>query len=197
MNFKKLLILIVSAILSLIISIIAYTQFQPNWVKENNDFGIFKKHSSATIDHDSLKIESISQSNEINNSANLRDSIVNFGVQLLGTPYVYAGADTNGFDCSGFVYYVFRHFKINVPRSSSEFEFFGQEISINEVDKGDILLFKSPTRDAIGHIGIVSVAKGNESEFIHATSSKEMKVVLSTVANEGYRKRFIKALRVL
>lgn len=194
MNFKKLLILVVFAILSLII---AYTQFQPNCVIENNDLGNSKKHSSATIDHDSLKIEPISQSNEINNSANLRDSIVNFGVQLLGTPYVYAGADTNGFDCSGFVYYVFRHFKINLPRSSSEFEFFGQEISINEVDKGDILLFKSSTRDAIGHIGIVSIAKGNESEFIHATSSKEMKVVLSTVANEGYRKRFIKALRVL
>jgi hypothetical protein len=58
-------------------------------------------------------------------SESLKDSIVNFGMELLGTPYVAAGSGKDGFDCSGFVYYVFQHFKIKVPRSSSDFEHFG------------------------------------------------------------------------
>ena len=40
----------------------------------------------------------------------LEDSIVNFGMEFLGTPYVAAGCSIDGFDCSGFVYFVFQHF---------------------------------------------------------------------------------------
>ena len=127
----------------------------------------------------------------------LRDSIVEYGMELLGTPYVTAGNGEEGFDCSGYVYFVFQHFDIPVPRSSADFENFGKEISIEEVQKGDLLLFLSPTRNAIGHIGIVSDANGRESEFIHATSGREMKVIISNFSNKGYTKRFVKAIRVL
>lgn len=129
--------------------------------------------------------------------ASLNDSIVDFSMQLLGTPYVAGGNGKNGFDCSGFVHYVFKHFKITVPRSSADFEFFGEEVPIDEVEKGDLLLFSSPTRKAIGHIGIVSEAKGSESMFIHATSGRQMSVVVSSMAGNGYKNRFIKAIRVL
>jgi hypothetical protein len=127
----------------------------------------------------------------------LRDSIVNFGMGFLGTPYVEAGCSKNGFDCSGFVYFVFQHFKIQVPRSSSEFENFGKEIPIDSVKKGDILVFLSPTRNVIGHIGIVTNPKGKESDFIHASSGSEMKVIISSLKKEGYTKRFVKAVDVL
>lgn len=56
----------------------------------------------------------------------LRDSIVDFGMNLLNTPYVYGACSKDGFDCSGFVYFVFQHFKIQVPRSSSQYENFGK-----------------------------------------------------------------------
>jgi cell wall-associated NlpC family hydrolase len=46
-----------------------------------------------------------------------KDSIVNYGMKFLGTPYVTAGCSKEGFDCSGFVYFVFQHFNIKVPRS--------------------------------------------------------------------------------
>jgi cell wall-associated NlpC family hydrolase len=127
----------------------------------------------------------------------IKDSIVNFGMQLLGTPYQAAGCSLDGFDCSGFIYFVFQHFNIKVPRSSADFENFGVEIPIEKVEKGDILLFLSPTRNAIGHIGIVSKANGKESDFMHATSGREMKVVLTSLKNAGYTKRFVKAIRVL
>ena len=127
----------------------------------------------------------------------LKYSIVNFGLKFLGTPYVTSGCSKEGFDCSGFVYFVFQHFNIKVPRSSVEYDHFGKEVSIESVQKGDILLFLSPTRDVIGHIGIVSRANGKRSDFIHATSGREMKVTITNLANEGYTKRFVKAIRVL
>lgn len=127
----------------------------------------------------------------------LGDKIVNFGMGLLGTPYVAAGCSKNGFDCSGFVYFVFNHFKIKVPRSSSEFKNFGKEIPIRSVKKGDILLFLSPTRNVIGHIGIVTNPNGMESDFIHSSSGREMKVIVTSLKKPGYTRRFVKAIRVL
>lgn len=126
----------------------------------------------------------------------LQDSIVNFGMKFLGTPYVAAGMGEEGFDCSGFVYYVFNHNHIKVPRSSADFENFGKEIPIENVQKGDILLFLSPTQNVIGHIGIVSNPKGSKSDFIHASSGRQMKVIISNLSTTGYAKRFIKAIRV-
>lgn len=133
----------------------------------------------------------------IETNSSLQDSIVDFGMKYLGTPYVTAGCSIDGFDCSGFVYFVFRHFNINVPRSSADFENFGTDIPIEEVQKGDILLFLSPTRNVIGHIGIVSNPKRMESDFIHASSGRAMQVVITSLTNEGYTRRFVKAIRVL
>lgn len=126
-----------------------------------------------------------------------RDSIVNYGMELLGTPYLPAGSDKNGFDCSGFIYHVFKHFKIEVPRSSPQYKNFGKEVLIGNVKKGDILVFLSPTSDVIGHLGIVTNPKGMESEFIHSTSGREMKVVISSLKVEGYKRRFVKAISVI
>jgi cell wall-associated NlpC family hydrolase len=130
-------------------------------------------------------------------NVSLRDSIVSFGMELLGTPYVVAASGRDGFDCSGFVYFVFKHHKIQVPRSSAGFSNFGKEISIDNVKKGDILLFLSPTRNTIGHVGIVTNPKGKESDFIHASSGREMKVIITSLKQEGYARRFVKAVDVL
>lgn len=120
----------------------------------------------------------------------LRDSLVDFGLGLLGTPYVSAGCSVDGFDCSGFVYYVFQHFEIDVPRSSADFENFGEEIPVVNVQKGDLLLFLSPTRNVIGHIGIVSNPQGLKSDFVHASSGRDMQVKISSLASAGYTRRF-------
>lgn len=134
----------------------------------------------------------ISKSNMI-----LRDSLVNYAQTLLGTPYVTASCNKDGFDCSGFVFYVFQHFKIIVPRSSSEFKNFGKTVRIDSARIGDILVFLSPTKNEIGHVGIITIANGMESEFIHASSGGEMKVMISSLKQEGYKKRFVKVVDVL
>ena len=130
-------------------------------------------------------------------SVSLRDSIVSFGMKLLGTPYVEGACGKDGFDCSGFVYFVFRHFNIRVPRSTSQYNNFGKEIPIDSVRKGDILLFLSPTRNVIGHVGIVSNPKGMDGDFIHASSGSKMKVIITSLKEERYSRRYVKALDVL
>ena len=133
----------------------------------------------------------------LQNNVSLRDKIVSYGMGLLGTPYVTAGHSKKGFDCSGFVYFVFNYFEIKVPRSSSQFKNFGKEIPISDVRKGDVLLFLSPTRNAIGHLGIVTNPKGMESDFIHSSSGCEMKVIVTSLKKPGYLRRFVKAIRIL
>jgi len=133
----------------------------------------------------------------INSNDVLRDSIVNFGMKFLNTPYVYGANRKDGFDCSGFVYFVFQHFKIQVPRSSPQFKTFGKEIPIDSVRKGDILVFLSPTSNAIGHVGIVTNPMGSNSDFIHASSGNEMKVIISSLKQAGYKHRFVKAVAIL
>jgi len=135
--------------------------------------------------------------NPVQINGTLRDSIVTFGIELLGTPYVAGACSKSGFDCSGLVYFVFRHFNIQVPRSSSQFGNFGKEIPVDSVKKGDILVFLSPTRKVIGHLGIVTNPKGMESDFIHASSGPEMKVIITSLKQERYKRRFVKAVDVL
>ena len=151
----------------------------------------------SSREHLTQKNESVLKDISIESNDITGDEIVNFGMGLLGTPYVTAGSSKNGFDCSGFIYFVFNHFKIQVPRSSSEFKNFGKEIPIASVRKGDILLFLSPTRNVIGHIGIVSNPNGMDSDFIHATSGRDMKVIVTSLKKPGYTRRFVKAIRVL
>ena len=147
----------------------------------------------GNVAYGSLKTNAFS----LQNNVSLRDKIVSYGMGLLGTPYVTAGHSKKGFDCSGFVYFVFNYFEIKVPRSSSQFKNFGKEIPISDVRKGDVLLFLSPTRNAIGHLGIVTNPKGMESDFIHSASGCEMKVIVTSLKKPGYLRRFVKAIRIL
>jgi len=137
------------------------------------------------------------QTEQVVINISMRDSIVSFGLKFLGTPYVAGASGKDGFDCSGFVYFVFQHFKIKVPRSSAQFKNFGKEISIDSLRKGDVLLFLSPSSNVIGHVGIVVNPKGKESDFIHASSGKEMKVIISSLKQTGYKRRFVKAINVI
>ncbi|WP_332913161.1 C40 family peptidase [Algoriphagus boritolerans] len=135
--------------------------------------------------------------NSFKAKSSLRDSLDLFGKDLLGIPYSYAGTSREGFDCSGFIYYVFKNFDIDVPRSSSQYADFGKEVAIDQIQKGDILIFLSPTRDEIGHLGIVTNPNGMETEFIHASSGKEMKVIISSLKQPNYNRRFVKAISVI
>lgn len=170
---------------------------------------IFKdSKDSVSTKVDSLKIPEIS-SNEVteispnissSKTENRRQEIVNFSQKYLGTPYLYGSINPKiGFDCSGFINYVYRHFGYEVPRSTKEFFNFGKEIPIENVQKGDLLIFNGTDLNSpeIGHIGIVLNPKGKNSDFIHSSSGKANGVTISSLSEPHYEARFVKAIMIL
>lgn len=128
-----------------------------------------------------------------------RDSIIAFAEKYMGTPYCYASSDpVKGFDCSGFVHFVFKHFDIDVPRSSAEFGKLGPALKPADFKKGDVLVFYGyRDRTSVGHVGIVYEAKGMQSTFIHASSGSEYAVTISDLGSEQYTGRFYKCVDVV
>lgn len=126
------------------------------------------------------------------------DTLLNFAQSLIGTRYRSATSDPlRGFDCSGFVNYVFKNFNFNVPRSSPEFINVGEKVSFEDARPGDIIIFTSPTnRHRIGHVGIVLSNAGDEFKFIHSTSGKEHGVTITTM-DDTYKRRFVQVVRLL
>jgi cell wall-associated NlpC family hydrolase len=126
------------------------------------------------------------------------DSIVAFARTLIGTPYLYASADpAKGFDCSGFITYVFNHFHFTIPRSSVDFTHYGRDIQVEQSKPGDLILFTGTdsTVRVVGHMGIVESIKSDTLHFIHSTSGKQKGVVI-TPLGKYYRSRFVKVIRV-
>ena len=133
------------------------------------------------------------------NTGNIRpDELLNFAKGLVGIPYQYGSIDpAKGFDCSGFITYVFNHHGIAVPRSSVDFTNVQKEISLRESKAGDLILFTgtdSTVRD-VGHMGIITENNGRDISFIHSTSGKAYGVTI-TLLNQYYQGRFVKAIRI-
>jgi lipoprotein Spr len=124
--------------------------------------------------------------------------LVDFARSLTGTPYKYGSVDPReGFDCSGFVTYVFNHFKIAVPRSSVDFTDVQRPVTLKEAKTGDLILFTGTdsTRKTVGHMGILVVNAGEEMKFVHATSGKAYGVT-ETPLNAYYQGRYMKTIRI-
>ena len=85
--------------------------------------------------------------------------VVGIAAQYLGTPYVWGGASPSGFDCSGFVMYVYSQVGISLPHSSYAQYGYGSPVSLSQLQAGDLVFF-----DGLGHVGIY-VGGGT---FIHA-----------------------------
>jgi cell wall-associated NlpC family hydrolase len=126
-------------------------------------------------------------------------SILQFAQSLIGTVYRSRSSDPlKGFDCSGFVSYVFKKFNFNVPRSSCDFINVGKKVKLEDAQPGDIILFtgtKKHTR-RIGHIGIIYCNENGEFKFIHSTSGKEHGVTI-TAMDKSYKSRFVQVIRLL
>lgn len=140
------------------------------------------------------------QTNEINFPISA-DSLVAFAKQQIGTKYCYANCNPKkGFDCSGFVYYVFGHFNLKVPRASMDYEKAGKIIHPDSCRIGDVIVFTGTNAKnrKPGHVGIILSNPGEEIKFIHSSSSKKGSgVKISTYKESPYYKvRFIKIVRI-
>lgn len=128
-----------------------------------------------------------------------RTEVISFAKDHLGTKYKYAGiSPLHGFDCSGFVHFVYKNFDIDLPRGSKEYKFLGAALEPEEFKVGDILVFYGyKDKKQIGHVGIICEANGMKSRFIHSSSGKAYGVTISDLDSEHYSRRFYKCIDVI
>jgi LysM repeat protein len=110
------------------------------------------------------------------------DKVVQEAKALLGTPYVWGGSTTKGFDCSGFIYYVYNKTGKNLTRTSAE-GYYNRSYYVDKPQVGDLVFFENTYKKGISHVGIYL---GN-NEFIHAGNDK---VEISSLNNSYYKKHF-------
>jgi cell wall-associated NlpC family hydrolase len=111
---------------------------------------------------------------------------------MKGTPYRYGQSSRSGVDCSGFSSLVYRDQGVKLPRTSRDQSHVGSKISKGQLQKGDLVFFKTNRGSRINHVGIYI---GN-GKFIHASSGGG-KVQVNSL-NEGYyNRRYATARRVV
>ena len=123
--------------------------------------------------------------------------ITDYALTLLGSPYIYAGMSPNGFDCSGFITYVFDKYGVDLPHSSKMQADEGIQVAKHEAQTGDLVIFTgtNPEVREPGHVGIVISAPGDTIEFVHSSSNGGVKI--SQVEGTRYDLRFLEVRRVL
>jgi cell wall-associated NlpC family hydrolase len=110
--------------------------------------------------------------------------------EYIGAPYRSGGTTTDGVDCSGLTFGVFRRLGVRLPRTSHEQAYAGSHIDRGELRAGDLVFFGSGS--SITHVGIYA----NDGEFIHA-STRARSVRYDSLDNKYFRNRYIGARRVL
>ncbi len=110
---------------------------------------------------------------------------------FVGTPYRNGGAGPGGFDCSGFVQYLFAQVGVALPRTVQEQAAAGEGVDRSDLREGDLVFFVIDGR-TMSHVGIASGA----GSFVHAPSSRGS-VREESLAEAYWRSRFATARRVL
>lgn len=130
-----------------------------------------------------------------------KDSLMSYSKSYLGTNYCYGSCvPKQGFDCSGFVYHVFNHFNVKVPRSSIDYINYGKTIHPDSFKIGDVIVFTGTNAKnrKPGHVGIITSNASEGLQFIHSSSNKKHSgIKLSSYKDSPYyEKRFLKIVRV-
>ncbi|MCS6929690.1 MAG: C40 family peptidase [Saprospiraceae bacterium] len=121
--------------------------------------------------------------------ARLRRDIVQYALQLRGTPYRYAGKEpTTGFDCSGFTSYVLRQFGIEVSPASALQAREGKAVPLSRVQPGDIIVFGKNLRN-IQHVAMVVENRPEGIIVVHSTTTRG--VVSENISASSYWKPLI------
>ncbi|AFM41178.1 cell wall-associated hydrolase, invasion-associated protein [Desulfosporosinus acidiphilus SJ4] len=101
-------------------------------------------------------------------TSSLASAIIATGKNYIGVKYVYGGTSPSGFDCSGYVQYVFAQHGISLPRVSRDQYHAGSPVAYSQLEPGDLVFFSLAHDGIVDHEGIYI---GN-NQFLNAASSK-------------------------
>jgi cell wall-associated NlpC family hydrolase len=118
-------------------------------------------------------------------------AISSTALALRGTPYRNGGSNPSGFDCSGFVWYVFAQHGVGVPRTVSDLARAGSHVDAADLRAGDLVFFDTLDAHAATHVGI---SIGGD-EFVHAPSGAGQ-VRVERLASTYWAPRFLEARRI-
>jgi peptidoglycan DL-endopeptidase LytE len=110
-------------------------------------------------------------------------NVVDIAKKYVGTPYAWGGTSPSGFDCSGFIYYVFNQAGQSIARTNTE-GYYSKSYFVSSPKAGDLVFFENTYKAGISHMGIYL---GN-GEFIHASDSG---VVVSKLSNTYWNPKFV------
>lgn len=133
-----------------------------------------------------------SQTGSLSSASATGAQILSKATQYLGTPYAYGGASPSGFDCSGFVYYVYGTFGLSVGRTPEAQYGAGTVVDKASLQPGDIVLFANTYASGISHSGIYA---GN-GQFIHSPNSRST-VSYSDLTSGYWSEHFYCGIRVV
>ncbi len=150
--------------------------------------------------HDSISV--IGNNNVLQDSIPKKNSqqvneLISFAKKFLGTPYRYAGMTPSGFDCSGFISYIFGNFGLSLVHSSYGMAELGQTVKLSEIRPGDLMFFKGsdPNSTRVGHVAMVIEVTPDAIKFIHSSSSRGV-TIDNFKTSRYFIPRFIKAKRL-
>ena len=119
-----------------------------------------------------------------------QQGVIQTALSLLGTPYRFGGTTPQGFDCTGFVNYVYRKSAgMTLPRESHDMVRSGKQVLVPELHPADIVYFKIELQRSL-HIGIYL----GDGKFIHAPSSRG-KVNIQNLSQDYWKSRYQGARR--
>ena len=123
------------------------------------------------------------------------DAMISFAKSFLGVPYRYGGTTPSGFDCSGFINYIFGNFGFSLVRTSYGLAELGETISLANLQPGDLMFFKGSNvrSSSVGHVAMVIEVLPGDVKFIHAANGG---VRIDNLKTKYYVQRYIKSKRL-
>lgn len=164
--------------------------------KQETSRGLDESRTVANITEQEEKQVSTENNNnntqsEQNSTSNVTSAkgadVAGYSQQFLGCSYVYGGTSPSGFDCSGFTYYVYKHFGVTLNRTAAGQYSNGTAVSKENLQVGDLVMFGSP----IWHVGIYI---GN-GKIIHAANPSRG-VTTDTIQSGYYSTNYAGARRI-